>query len=52
MVHLERLTEAQSQSLEKLSALVDRLQRENTSLKTGHWSEMQRTTVKIELDGA
>lgn len=54
MINLQYLTETQTQQLEKLSTLVERLQRENTSLKTGKWAEMQRLSsigdVKVEVD--
>jgi hypothetical protein len=38
MSHLEALTEAQAERLGTLTELVDRLQRENTSLKQARWS--------------
>jgi hypothetical protein len=36
--HLEALTEAQAERLGALTELVERLQRENTSLKQARWS--------------
>lgn len=38
MSHLETLTEAQAERIGTLTELVERLQRENTSLKQARWS--------------
>jgi hypothetical protein len=50
MTYLRRLTESQAHQMAKMSGLIERLQRENTSLKTGRWAEIQRQSKSREVE--
>jgi len=52
MVNLQELTEVQAARLEKMKGIIERLQRENTGLKTQKWAHSLGSLQAQAIAGA